>query len=81
MKGKIMMEKLLNILNEIKPDVDFTKEAALITDNILDSISIMELVNTLEDAYDIDISPLDIVPQNFQSADAILALVTRLMDE
>lgn len=61
MKGKIMMEKLLNILNEIKPDVDFTKEAALITDNILDSISIMELVNTLEDAYDIDISPLDIL--------------------
>ena len=76
-----MMEKLLNILNEIKPDVDFTKEAALITDNILDSISIMELVNTLKDAYDIDISPLDIVPQNFQSADTILALVTRLMDE
>lgn len=81
MKGKTMMEKLLNILNEIKPDVDFIKETALITDNILDSISIMELVNTLEDAYDIDISPLDIVPQNFQSADAILALVTRLMDE
>ena len=40
----------------------------------------MELVNTLEDAYDIDISTRH-RSQNFQSADAILALVTRLMDE
>lgn len=76
-----MMEQLLNILNEIKPGVDFTREKALINDHILDSITIMELINALEDGYDIVISPLDIVPDNFQSADAILALVTRLMDD
>lgn len=75
------MDKLLEILNELKPNVDFTKEISLIDSGILDSLTLMELVAALEDAYDIDISVLEIVPENFQSAGAIYDMVCRIQDD
>lgn len=75
------MEELLAILEEIRPDVDFETEQFLVKDGILDSFDIISMVGALNDAYDIEIQPVDLVPENFNSAEAILALVTRLQDE
>ena len=74
------MERLLEILREIRPDVDFENEKALVTDEILDSVDIIALVAELSDEYDIRIKPAHMVPENFNSADAILALVKELED-
>ena len=62
-------------------DVNFEKETALVTNGILDSFSIVNLVAELNDAYDIEITASDLVVENFDSAAAILALVERLQDE
>ena len=75
------MEELMAILEEIRPDVDFETEKFLVKDGILDSFDIISLVGALNDEYDIEIQPVDLVPENFNSAEAILALVTRLQDE
>ena len=75
------MDELLAILEEIRPDVDFETEQFLVKDGILDSFDIISMVGALNDAYDIEIQPVDLVPENFNSAEAILALVTRLQDE
>lgn len=75
------MEELLAILEEIRPDVDFETEQFLVKDGILDSFDIISMVGALNDAYDIEIQPVDLVPENFNSAEAILALVNRLQDE
>ena len=75
------MEELMNILEELRPDVDFENETALIDNGILDSFDIVSLVNELKDAFDIDIKPGDLVPANFNSASAMYAMVTRLQDE
>ena len=75
------MEELLAILEEIRPDVDFETEQFLVKDGILDSFDIISMVGALNDAYDIEIQPVDLVPDNFNSAEAILALVNRLQDE
>lgn len=72
------MEKLLQILNEMNPDVDFTKEKNLLKDGLLDSLSIVMLVSDLEEAFDVTITPVDIVPENFQSAEAIWSMIGRL---
>ena len=48
------MEELLEILGELRPDVDFENETALITDGILDSFDIVALVGELNDAFDIE---------------------------
>ena len=72
------MDKLLNILRELNPDVDYENEKNLVEKGILDSISIVMLVSDLEEAFDVQITPVDIVPENFQSANAIYAMIEQL---
>lgn len=72
------MQELLEILNEIKSDVDYENEKALIDDGILDSLDVVALVSELNDHYDIEIELDDLVPENFNSAEAILNLVEKL---
>ena len=75
------MEKLINILNEIKAGVDWENEADLIDNHILDSLKIVQLVGTLNDEFDIEITPIDMVPENFKTVSAIYEMVKRLEDE
>lgn len=75
------MTELMEILEELRPDVDFENETGLIANGILDSFDIVSLVTALNDAFDIEIKPNDLIPENFNSAQAILALVEKLQDE
>ncbi|MCR4907992.1 MAG: acyl carrier protein [Lachnospiraceae bacterium] len=75
------MERLLEILSEIKDDVDFASEKALVDGHVLDSFDILQIISTLNDEYDISIPASEIIPKNFNSAEAMLALVERLQDE
>lgn len=75
------MEELLNILNEIKPGIDWENETDLIGNHILDSLKIVQLVGALNDEFDIEITPIDIVPENFKTVSAIYETVKRLEDE
>ena len=80
-KETYIMEKLLEILRSVRSDVDFENETKLIDDNILDSFDIVSIVGELCDEYDITITAEDLEPENFNSAEAILALVEKLQDE
>ena len=75
------MEELLKILNELHPDVDFETEEALIGDGILDSLDIVSLISEIGETFDVTITAKDIIPDNFNSAKAIWALIQRLEDE
>ena len=75
------MEELMEILEELRPDVDFATEKSLVTGGILDSFDIISLVGNLNDAFDITIRPANLVPENFNSAEAMLALIEKLQDE
>lgn len=72
------MEKLLEILAELKPDVDFSSETGLIDNSILDSFDIVQLIQELKDTFDIEISPADIIPENFNSADSMWNMIQNL---
>lgn len=74
------MEELIALLHEVIPNVDFHTEQHLVTSGILDSLTTVTLVARLSEAYDIEITPLDLVPENFESAGAIYALIQRLDD-
>lgn len=78
LQGGHHMDELLKILHDIDPDVDFTKEKNLVGKHILDSLSLVMLVPDLEEAFDVNITPVDLVPENFESADTIYAMITRL---
>ncbi len=72
------MDKLLEVLKEIRPDVDFVNNKKLIDDGVLDSLNILEIVSELCDTFDIEITPADIIPTNFNSAEAMFAMIQRL---
>lgn len=75
------MDKIIEILKKIKPNVDFGAQQNLIDSGILTSFDIIRLVAELNNEYDIEITPLYILPENFNSAQAILNLVNRLQEE
>ena len=75
------MEKLLKILNELKPGIDFETETDLIGKVILTSFDIIRLVAELNNEFDIEITPLHIVPENFSSAKTIMSLIEKIEDE
>ena len=74
------MDELLELLEDIKPTVDFRTCTGLIDDGYLDSFDILSIVSELNDAFGIEISPVDIVPENFTSAQALWNMVERLKD-
>ena len=76
-----MQEKIKEILMDICPEVDFEKETKLISDGILASFDIVSIVAELGDEFDITIGPKDLIAENFNSLDAITALVKRLAGE
>ena len=74
------MEELLNILNELHEDVDFEITDGLIEDGILDSLDIVTLVTEISARLDVSIPPEEIIPENFNSAEALWDLICRLED-
>jgi acyl carrier protein len=72
------VEKLLDILKEIHPDVDFASEQDLIGEGILDSLDIVTLITEINSVFDVSIPAEEILPENFCSAEAIYALIERL---
>ena len=75
------MEKLIEILEDIQPDIDYAACENLIDGHYLDSLSIISLIAELEDAYDITIPAVEIIPDNFNSAKRIMAMIERLKEE
>lgn len=74
------MEDLMEILRELRPDVNFEQETALIDDGVLGSFDITALVNEIMDVFDVTISMADLEPENFNSAQAIYEYIQSLMD-
>lgn len=71
------MDRLLTALREVKDDVDFASETALIDDGLIDSLDLTQILLALDEAFDIHIPAGEIEPENFNDVDAMLALVHR----
>ena len=76
-----MNDKLMNILNELRPELDFEKENRLIEDGILDSFDLVSLIGEINGQFDVEIDFDDIEPENFNSAEAMIKLIERLKEE
>lgn len=72
------MNELLTILKDLHPEVDFETCDTLIDDKILDSIDIVSLVAEISDTFDVAIPAEELIPENFNSAEALWELIQRL---
>lgn len=74
------MERLLAILKDIRPDVDFENETELIDNGILDSFDVVSIISEIDDVFDVQIRINELDPENFNSAENIFNLITKLKD-
>lgn len=75
------MDELLEILEDLHPEVDFETETALIDNKILDSFDVVTIVAEINEEFDVAIPAEELIPENFNSAQALWNLVEKLMDE
>lgn len=74
------MEELLEALKRVNPNIDYESSDKLITDKIIDSIDMTSILAELEDTFDIEIDMEYIIPENFNSVQAMWNMVQELMD-
>ena len=70
-----MREKVLKILEDIKPLADFTTAENFFTSGVLDSFDVIMLISELCDAFDLRFSPSELTPENFDSVDSIVLMI------
>ena len=70
-------EKLLSALREVRDDVDFEGQYGLVDEGVIDSLDLTQIIAALDEAFDIHIPAGEIEPENFNSVDAMLAMVRR----
>ena len=75
------MEELLEILEDLHDDVDYETCTKLIDDKILDSFDIVTIVAEVNNVFDVQIPAEELVPENFNSAASLYALIERLEEE
>ena len=76
------MNELIEILTELHDDdVDFTTETGLIENGILNSLDIVSIITEVSDRFDVTIPAEEIMPENFDSAEALWALISRLDED
>lgn len=77
----ITLEDVISLLEDVKEDIDYENETALVDDRALDSFDILAIISSIDEEFDISVPAKEIQPANFNSAQAILAMLQRLKDE
>lgn len=75
------MERIIEIIKAINPIASLNENTKLFDEHILDSLSMIALISELEEEFDVEISARDIVPENFETANAICELIAKLENE
>lgn len=75
------MEELLEILTDLHPEVDFETCETLVDDKIIDSFDIVSIISEISEQFDVVIPAEEIIPENFNSAEALYDLIQRLEEE
>ncbi len=75
------MERLIELLQEIRVDVDFKKEKNLVKGSVLDSFDIIQIITMIDEEYDVNVPATEIIPENFNDVESIYKLIQRFKEE
>lgn len=75
-----MKNEVIEILKDVRSDIDYENESAMIDDGKLESLDIVAIVGEFNDAFDVNISVEDLLPENFNSVDAMVELIVKLQE-
>lgn len=74
-------ETIMEILEDMHPDIDFEKEKNLVTDKVLDSFDLVSLATELSDEFDVKITAKQFVKENFENVDALTAMIEMMLED
>lgn len=74
-------ETILEILEDMHPDIDFEQEQNLVTDQVLDSFDLISLATELSDEFDVKITAKQFVKENFENVDALTAMIEMMLED
>ncbi len=75
------MDELLELLSDVRDDVDFENCEALVDDGVLASFDILQIISAINETFDVEIPATSIIPANFNSAKAMYALIEKLQED
>lgn len=81
MDDDLTLDHMIELLEDVKGNVDYENCTTLVYDRVLDSFDILSIISSINDEFDVSVPAKDIVPDNFNSAQAMLDMVKRLVDE
>lgn len=81
MDDDLTLDHMIELLGDVKGNVDYENCTTLVDDRVLDSFDILSIISSINDEFDVSVPAKDIVPDNFNSAQAMLDTVKRLVDE
>ena len=81
MDDDLTLDHMIELLEDVKGNVDYENCTTLVDDRVLDSFDILSIIRSINDELDVSVPAKDIVPDNFNSAQAMLEMVKRLVDE
>ena len=73
-----MKKEIIKVLNEVKPGVDYEKEELLVTNGVLTSFDLVMLIAMLNDKFKVNITVVDLIPENFENIDSIENLIKKI---
>lgn len=71
------MNEIYEILKDLRPEFDFEESENFVEDGYLDSFDIVSIISILEEKYGIKIDGLDVIPENFESIESIMSLISK----
>lgn len=75
------MDKVIEILESVKPGIDYKNEKGLIDNGILESFDIITIIAKLSEEFDVEFSVNEVIPENFNSAEALYKTICKLEEE
>lgn len=75
------MDELLELLQDVRDDVDFENCDTLIDDGVLASFDILQIISSINETFDVEIPATSIIPKNFNSMQAMYAMIKKLQED
>ena len=73
-----MEKEIIAVLEEVKPGIDYAKEEALVSNEILTSFDLVMLIALLNEKFNINITVVDLIPENFENVQSIANLINKM---
>ena len=72
------MKELLELLEEVKPGVDFESSQNMIEEGLIDSFDMINIIANINEKFDIDFSVAEIIPENFETVKSLYETIERI---